>query len=133
MDISNLVDYEKLHRLELLHPVTEKPLGITMDVRSIGSAAVERVLLEHTNKQIGRFAKNKLPTAEQGKRAEIERTAACIAAWNWGDQNFNGTRPELTMKAAVEVMSVSWIERQVRAAAEAEQNFTMSSPPDSAG
>lgn len=125
MDISNLVDYEKLHRLELLHPVTEEPLGITMDIRSIGSAAVERVLLDHTNKQIERFAKNKLPTAEQGKRAEIARTAACIAAWDWGDQDFNGRKPELTMNAAVEVLSVSWIERQVRAAAEAEKNFTM--------
>jgi len=125
MDISNLVNYEKLHKLELLHPVTEAKLGITMEIRSIGSAAVERVLLSHTNKQIERFAKNKVPTAEQSKRAEIERTAACVAAWDWGDQDFNGTKPELTMEAAVEVMSVSWIERQVRAAAEAEKNFTM--------
>ena len=130
MDIFNLVDYEKLHSIQLKHPTSDEPLGVTMEIRSLGSAVAEKVLMEHTNKQIEKFAKNKLPTAEQGKRAQLEKLAACIASWDWnensfGDEKFDKT---LTMSRAIRVLNTQWIFRQVEEAALDERNFL---PPSS--
>lgn len=133
MDFSTLVDYEKLHELELLHPGTEEPLGVRFWMRSIDSAKAERVLLENTDKQIERFAKRKLPTATQGKKGELERLAACVARWEWGEHTFEGTKPELSLATAVRVFEkMPWVERQAREAAESVKNFTMPSGSGSA-
>lgn len=127
MDIATLVDTEKLHELDLLHPGTEAPLGIKLWLRSIDSGAAERILLAHTDKQIERFSKRKLPSAEQGRKAELERLAACVARWEWGEHNFEGSVPELTMANAVRVFEkMPWAERQAREAAENVRNFTTS-------
>ena len=125
MDISNLVDYEKTFPLELVNPSTDEGLGIVFEMRSIDSAAAERVLLEHTDKQIERFAKRKLPTAVQGKKAELERLAACIKSWDWGPHTFDGSVPALSIATAVRVFEkLPWAERQAREAAETVKNFT---------
>lgn len=49
------VDYEKTFPLELVNLGTDEGLGIVFEMRSIDSAAAERVLLEHTDKQIERL------------------------------------------------------------------------------
>ncbi|MGQ3299642.1 phage tail tape measure protein [Reyranella sp.] len=48
MDISNLVDYEQLFALELKHPKTDEPLGITFQIRSSGSERAKEVQRKHT-------------------------------------------------------------------------------------
>lgn len=125
MDINDLVNYEKTHTVELVHPSTDEPLGIKVEVRSIDSAAAERVLLDHTDKQIEKFAKGKRPTAAQSKKAEIERLASCVVSWDWGEHTFEGDKPAVSVATAVRVfLKMPWAERQVREAVENVRNFT---------
>lgn len=128
MDLSTLVDYEKLHPVDVLHPHTDAPIGLKLWMRSIDSAQAEKVLLENTDRNIATFAKQKIPTAAQGKKAELERTAACVARWEWvGDANFDGKVPELSMETAIAVFDKApWIERQARRAADTIANFITS-------
>lgn len=134
MDISKLVNYEGTYTFSLLMPNSEEPTGITIEVRSSGSAAVRDMVLEHTDKQIERFAKRKLPTAVQGERSEIEKTAGCIVSWNWGNNPktgepnlFNGEVPELTKKNAMEFVRLHWVYDQVSEAAGKVANFMSTS------
>ena len=128
MDISKLVDAEAIFDLELLHPVTDEPLGITMKIRSAGSDAAKRVLREHTNKQIERNIKGKKPTSEQLEAQELEKAASYIASWDWGKETYDGKVPVLSMKTAIEIMDKEgWIFGQVVEAANKIANFSPSS------
>ena len=130
MDYSKAVDYEGTHTFELL--LNDEPTGIMAEVRSSGSAAVRSLVLEHTDKQIERFAKKKLPTAIAGERSEIEKMAACIVSWDWGkdpktgepNKWGDGPLPDMkNKKAAMEVLRVNWIYDQVSEEAGRLENF----------
>lgn len=143
MDISQVIDYEKLFVLEILHPITDEPIGLTMEIRSSGSEKCKAIYRKHTDELLEMRYKGKRPKGKQSEKEELERTAACIASWNWGkapdkevdgqiipgeQATYRGEKPELTMKKAIEVLDrISWIYAQVKEAAGAQENFT----PDS--
>lgn len=129
MDIANIVDREQLFDLELKHPVTEEPLGITFRIRSQNSEEAKAVLRVHTNKNLQRSVKGKTVTAEQLEKQNLEEAAALIASWDWGEHTYHGSKPELTMKTAIQMLSdEDWIFRQVVAAARDIENFSQASP-----
>lgn len=129
MDLSKRVDYELLYELELCDPDTDQPLGITFKLRSAGSDAVKKILREHTNRNLERRIKGKLPKADQLEKEELEKAAACIASWDWGGHTWKGKKPDLSLKLAIEVMDEQgWIFGQVSEAANKVANFSPSQP-----
>lgn len=133
MDISKIVDYEFLYDLELRHPVTDAPLGITFKIRSAGSDAAKRILRQHTDKNLERRIKNKMPKSSQLEQEELEKAAACIASWDWGKEVYKGKKPELTMKVAMEMLEEQgWIFAQVVEASNKMENFSPASETTSA-
>lgn len=132
MEINGLVDYELLYELELLHPVNDQPIGVTMQIRSAGSDVAKRVLREHTNKNLERRIKGKMPKSEQLEREELEKAASYIVSWDWGTNTYKGDVPKLTMKTAIEILDAEgWIFQQVSEAANKIANFTPPSAPPS--
>lgn len=133
MDLHGLVDYEYIHNLELVHPATDQPVGVTFQIRSAGSEQAKAVLRAHTNKQIERNIKGRKPTSEQIEQAELEKAASYITSWNWGENTYEGSVPEFSMKRAMEIMEKEgWIYAQVVEAANKIENFTEKSRKPSA-
>lgn len=129
MDIANIVNYDQLFELELLHPATEQPTGIKFQIRSSGSEAAKQVARHHLDKNIERRAKNKLVQSVSLEKETLESAAACIASWDWGTNEFKGEKigTEFSMKKAIEVLGIDWIYTQVTAAANKIENFTPAS------
>lgn len=134
MDIAKLVDYESTFKLELVNPVTEEKVGITFEMRSVESAASKKVLRKHLDEVIERQQRNKLIKGADTIRRELEKVAACIASWDWGSNTYNGVKPELSMKKAVEILEEQgWIFAQASEACNKVANFTATSATPSAG
>lgn len=152
MDVNAVVNYEKLFSLTVLHPITDEPFGLTMQIRSSGSEACKAIYRKHADDILDMRYRGKRPKGKQAEKEELERTAACIASWDWGkapdkttkddegnvvtipgDQaTFNGEKPPLTIVKAIEVLDkVPWIYAQVKEAADRLENFSETSSPKS--
>lgn len=133
MELSGIVNYEFLYELELRHPVTDEPLGITFKIRSAGSDAAKKVLRQHTDRNLERRIKNKMPKSHQLEREELEKAASYIAEWDWGKNTWRGKKPELSMKTAMEILEAEgWIFAAVTEAANTIGNFSPASETISA-
>jgi hypothetical protein len=134
MDLAKIVDCEFLYDLELRHPVTDAPIGVVFKIRSTGSDAYKRVLRQHTDRNLQRRIKNKMPKSIQIEQEELEKLAACIVAWDWGTALYEEKKPpELSMKSAMYVLEkTGWIFGQVAAAADNVENFSPASETTSA-
>lgn len=147
MDISSVVNYEKLFPLTIRNPITDEPIGLTMKIRSSGSEACKTIYRKHADDVLEMRYKGKRPKGKQAEREELERTAACIASWNWGkspdkiekddegretitpgeEATYKGDKPDLTISKAIEIIdNVAWIYVQVKEAADRLENFTAS-------
>jgi len=139
LDLSGRVNYELLFKLAILDPVTDEPTGLSMMIRSAGSEAAKAVLRKHTNKNLERRIKNKMPKSEQIEAEELEKAASYIASWDWGanpktgePNTYKGEVPELSMKKAIGILEEQgWIFAQVVEAANKTTNFSPSSPTGS--
>lgn len=127
-EISGIVNYENLYELEILHPVTEKPVGIKMMIRSAESREAKEILRKHADENIARRVKGKMLKGVTLEKQELEKAASYIASWDWGDNTWQGSVPELTMKTAVRILDAEgWIYSQVVEAAGKVENFSTNS------
>lgn len=119
MDISQLVNSEDLFELNLVDPKSEEPLGIRVMIRSSESDAVKKVVRQHSDKFLS--SRKKKLTTDKVEAEYLDRAAASIASWDWGDHNWKGEKPELTFEKAREVVEeAGWIYDQVSAASNEE-------------
>lgn len=133
MEIKGLVDYEFLFDLEIRNPHTDEPLGIKMKIRSAGSEPSKVILRKHTDKNLERRIKGRMPKADQMEIEELERVASYIHSWDWGDNTYQGTVPEFSMKRAVVILGeIGWMFGQIKEAAENVTNFSPPSVTNSA-
>lgn len=133
MEISGIVEYERLFELEILHPVTEKPIGITCKIRSAASNEAKAVLRKHTDENLERSQKRKLIKGSVLERQEIEKAASYIASWDWGENTWQGRVPGDDFASKVDVLEAEgWIFGQVVEAATTVANFSTTSGNGSA-
>lgn len=129
MDIAGIVDVELLYALELRHPITDAPLGVTFQIRSAGSEAAKKVLRAHTDRNLERRMRNQLPKSSQIEREELEKAASYIASWDWGGNTYDGKVPVLSMTTATAMLEKeAWIFAAVVEAAHKIGNFSPPSP-----
>jgi hypothetical protein len=133
LEISDIIDYEQTHTLNVVHPTNEKPLGITMQIRSEGSPAAKDVQKQHTSKNVERAIRGKSRTGEDIEQENAELAASYIASWDWGSNTYEGKKPELSMDNAIRILKKEdWLYQQVMKAARNLENFTGISGRDSA-
>lgn len=125
MDISKLVNSEDLFELHLTGPETEERLGIRFMVRSNESDAVKRIARQHSDKFLS--SRKKKLTAGKVEDELLDKAAAAIASWDWGDHTWKGEKPELSFEKAREVVEeAGWVYDQVVGASDDRANFTKS-------
>jgi len=83
MDILSLIRSDQTFPLELLHPATEEPLGITVHIRSDQSDEVKRATRANQDKVNLRLQKGKTIKSAMGEANATERVMAMIADWEW--------------------------------------------------
>lgn len=130
MDIASLFSHETLFPLHLKHPVTEEQLGIVFQIRSASSPEVKKIVRRQLDERMERMQRGKLVKGDLAERQEVEKAAAAIASWDWGEQTYKGSVPEYSFKAACEILSdpqTEWIFAQVSEAANTLANFTTGS------
>jgi hypothetical protein len=131
MDISKVVNYEATHCLDLVAPGSEEPVGIVFEMRSAESDEAKKVQRKHIDAIYERRQRGKLIKGSSEVEREIERVASCIASWDWGDHDWKGAKPELSMKTAVEVLTeAGWIYGQAKEACDTVANFSTVSATD---
>lgn len=119
MDIAGLVNYEQEFPLELLHPGTGQPIGITFMVKSIDCAAADAAAQAD--------AAVKVASGDGDDKAHLNIYAACISGWDWGENEFDGDVPEYSeanCRKVIKHPSSKWIVRQLQAAVANVGNFT---------
>lgn len=125
MDISKLVNSEDLFELKLTGPDTDEPIGIRFMIRSNESNEVKKVVRQHSDKFLA--SRKKKLTTSKVEDEYLDKAAASIASWDWGDHDWKGVKPDLTFELAREVVEeAGWIYDQVAAASEDRANFTKS-------
>ncbi len=127
MEIAGLVSTETLFDLEVEHPATGKPMGITIKVRSAGSDAAMEVVRKQTDDILVKQQKRKLIHAESVEANEIDQAVSYVASWDWGANTYEGKVPDsdpATVKAIL--TKESWLYTQVAGAARNIANFTRS-------
>jgi hypothetical protein len=127
LDISSLVNSEDLFELQLLHPATEEPLGISFMIRSAESNEVKKIVRQHSDRFLA--SRKKKLTTSKVEAEYLDKAAAAIASWSWGEQQWKGEQPALSFEKAREVVEeAGWIYDQVAAASEDRANFMKSLP-----
>jgi hypothetical protein len=125
LDIAKLYDYESLFSLELRLPDQEDGIGVFFKIRSASSPDAKKVLRQHVDETTERLQRGKLVKGETRLRQELERAASWIAGWDWGDNTYEGVKPEFKFKTVLHILDrEDWIYEQVREAANNLANFS---------
>lgn len=124
-DIAELYNYEHLFRLPILRPDTEESTGIVMMIRSSSSPEAKTIVRKQLDEITERQQRGKLVKGRTRLQHELQKVASYIASWDWGDNTYRGSAPELNMKTAIQILDEQdWIYVQVNEAATNLANFT---------
>lgn len=126
MAIANLVKYDSTFDLELTHPTTGEPIGVTFQIRSESSPEAKAVFRRQLDKYSQETQRKKTISSEKLEGFELEKKAACIAGWDWGGQEFEkgGGVLEHNTENCIKVLRYDWIFTQVANASADLANFT---------
>lgn len=128
MDLGKIVDNEQLYTLELRHPDTDEPIGVTFKIRSMDSEEVKAVQRKIIDEIYERRQSNKQPKAKETLINELRKAVACVASWDWGKNKYKGSVPQFTEENVRKVLDEqSWIFIQVTEAANKLANFIVTS------
>jgi hypothetical protein len=140
MDLSKIVDYEAEFPVQILHPKTRKPVGVTFYLRSMAAKDI---------KKIDRLGRNEMLVANKkanegvfgispealdvGEKTEREKLIAAIKRWDWGDHSFGdlGKNPECTYENKAYVLdhaAADWFLADLYAGAGGIANFIQEQP-----
>ena len=113
MDISNITYKEK--RVEILHPGTKEPLGISVTLMAPDDKRLEKTKDAITDQVLGLQAKGKSLKSDQVKHNRNMVLFRAMLGWYWsGDANFLGEKPEFNQKNVLTVFDeLPWFMKQV--------------------
>ncbi|WAJ31151.1 hypothetical protein [Antarcticirhabdus aurantiaca] len=103
-DLSKIYDrQDEGADLDILHPVTQKPIGLTVKVLGYQGVKMRACQNEVTNERIRN--PKRFRSAEALERQAQEQIAAAVAGWTWADGvTLNGERPEATPENVLGLM-----------------------------
>lgn len=124
MSVLNLFDYERLFPLVVEHPITKKPIGLTLNIRSAFSEAVKRVDRKFLDSTIERSQSGKKIDGDMVFNRELETAASYVASWEVDKKVFKGEMPEYSIEAVSDLLEQEpWIFDEVVRTAKDIENF----------
>lgn len=123
-DIASIKYVEK--KVEIVHPATKEPLGVSVTLMSPDDARLEAVRTKLLDKRLALEAKGKNFKADEVNHNRDMVLFRAMTEWKWdGDATFEGEKPELTQANVLKVFNeLPWFRKQVdEAFSEAEGFF----------
>ena len=129
MDISVIKPVSEGLPVEIVHPATGEPLGITVRVRSSEEKVVKDVARAFLDKQTKLKARGKDLTTDDYEMWRIKTLQAAIISWTWGkDTSWNGKKPEPDLEFLTELVhSATWFAEQIEDVAKDTSAFFLNS------
>lgn len=123
MDISSLKPSERI--IDILHPVTREPLGITVSVLSLNDERVSKVRKKILTESQRLRERGKSLDADDIERNKDALMFATVTGWEWKDDaKFKGEKPVFNPKNLLAVMAeLPWFRKQLEEAIEDEEAF----------
>ena len=114
MDISAAFTPVSTRPLKILHPGTDEPTGLVLNLRPLTDRKVKKVKHDIQNK---RLASRKFKvTSEQLENQTLEIHIACVESWEWnGDSYWGGKKLDFPEENVREVLSNPIVSDQVDA------------------
>lgn len=111
MDISSITP--STNELNILHPATSEPIGLTISLLPLTSPPVRDVQRRITNESLR--TRGKGFTSEKLDANRLDILIAATQGFKWeGDANWNGEKPEATPQLVRKIYKeVPWIREQV--------------------
>lgn len=113
-DIATLKPVEDT--FEVLHPVTEEPIGIRVTTMSPDDERMKIAKREIQNFNLQKQKRNKTLKAVEIEDNETKLLSATVTGWEWygEDVSFEGSKPEFNIKNVKKVLtSISWFRDQL--------------------
>lgn len=114
MDIANIVPAERV--IEIVHPVSQKEMGIRVSIRSINDPAMEKIKRKIRDEVARLESRGKYLKSEEVENNRINLAFAAMTGWEWygKDVNFNGEKPDFNIKNVRDVFTkLAWFQEQV--------------------
>lgn len=129
MDISVIKPVSEGLPVEIVHPATGEPLGITVRVRSSEEKMVKDVARQFLDKQTKLKARGKDLSTDDYELWRIKTLQASIISWTWGkDTSWNGKKPEPDVEFLTElVQTATWFAEQIEDVARDTSAFFLNS------
>lgn len=111
-DITSIKPAERT--IEIKHPVTDEPIGLTITLRPESDLAVQAAQRRFLNE---RLQKGKKVTAEQIEAGTLSKVVAAIAGWEWKNGlTFHGDIPDFSEANVRKVFKeLPWVRTQIDA------------------
>ena len=126
MDIANINTQD--HTYEVLHPVTDEPVGIRVTIMSQDDARMKPIKRKITDFNLQKQKRGKTLKAVEIEASEVELLAATITGWDWygDDVTYKGEKPEFSLKNVKDVLSdpkIPWFRKQLNEQLDDEKGF----------
>jgi len=137
MDIASIKPSERM--VEIVHPKTEKPIGIRVSVMSMTDERMKKIRRAIQNEKLRLDARGKNFKAEDVEANQNDLLFSAMTGWQWynptgekndkdfdadADATFHGKKPEFTKQNVIAVLTeLEWIADQISAAISDEKAF----------
>jgi hypothetical protein len=124
MDISTIKVVERT--IDIVNPGTKEPLGVTVTIMSPKDERLNKLRDSIAQKQLQLQAKGKVQKVDDLHADRRKIIFAAIVRWDWGTNNWEGEKPELTPAVFRDIdEKASWFVEQINEAfGELESFFT---------
>lgn len=124
MEISNIKVIERT--IDIVDPGTKEKLGITVTLMSPRDPRLDKLRDAISQKQLQLQTKNKVQKVDDIKADRLKILFAATTKWDWGDNVWDGEKPELKPVVFNDVMDrAPWFMDQIdEAFGETESFFT---------
>lgn len=109
---------------EILHPVTEEPVGIRVTLMSPTDSRLKGIKRQIQNENLKRQNRRKTIKASEVEENENALLAATVVSWDWYDAVYKGEKPDCTPKMIKEIFTEKpWFRQAINDLLEAEADF----------
>ena len=115
MDIAVIKPVSEGLPVEILHPATGEPLGVSVKVRSAEEKIVKDVARAYIDKQQKLKLRGKDLTVDDYQMWRIKTLQAVIINWTWAkDTSWNGKKPDPDLEMLTELVeNATWFAEQI--------------------
>ena len=115
IDISTITPKER--EIEIMHPATGEPLGITVTVMSADDSRLKRHQRQLIDRRQERQRRNKFLSAQEMEFEMVKLIANAIVGWDF-KVKYQGEIPAFSTRKAIEMLSdpnIPWFFEQINA------------------